>query len=88
MDKLRVKGAIDEVAGSAKRSVGNLTGDTKTKVEGATQQIKGKVETTIGKLNDATRDAYDKNQASNRASKKTVESDRPEVLIPAHQNGK
>jgi uncharacterized protein YjbJ (UPF0337 family) len=84
MDKLRVKGAIDEVAGSAKRGVGNLTGDTKTKVEGATQQIKGKVETTIGKLNDATRDAYDKNQAS----KKTVDYERPEVVIPAHRNGR
>jgi uncharacterized protein YjbJ (UPF0337 family) len=66
MDKLRVKGAIDEVTGNAKRHIGNLTGDTKTKVEGVTQQIKGKVETTIGKLNDATRDAYDKNQAANK----------------------
>jgi uncharacterized protein YjbJ (UPF0337 family) len=73
MDKLRVKGAIDEVAGSAKRHIGNLTDDTKTKVEGATQEIKGKVETTIGKLNDATRDAYDKNQATN----KQVRSDHP-----------
>ena len=84
MDKLRVKVAIDEVAGSAKRQVGNLTGDTKTKVAGATQQIKGKVETTIGKLNDATRDAYDRNQAS----KKAVDSEHPEVVIPAHRNAK
>jgi uncharacterized protein YjbJ (UPF0337 family) len=73
MDKLRVDGAIDEVAGSAKRHVGNLTGDTRTKVAGATQQIKGKVETAIGKLNDATRDAYDKNQQSN----KKVDSNHP-----------
>jgi len=83
MDKLRVKGAVDEVVGSTKRQVGNLTGDTKTKVEGATQQVKGKVETTIGKLNDATRDAYDKNQAS----KKTVDSDHCEVVVPAHRSG-
>lgn len=75
MDELRVKGAIDEVAGSAKRQIGNLTGDTKTKVEGATQQIKGKVETAIGKLNDATRDAYDKNQASNQK----VDGDNPKT---------
>jgi uncharacterized protein YjbJ (UPF0337 family) len=64
MDELRVKGAIDEATGNAKRHIGNLTGDTKTKVEGVTQEIKGKVETTIGKLNDATRDAYDRNQAA------------------------
>jgi uncharacterized protein YjbJ (UPF0337 family) len=75
MDKLRVKGAVDEVAGSAKRQVGNLTGDTRTKVAGVTQEIKGKVETTIGKLNDATRNAYDKNQASN----KRVGSDHPKA---------
>lgn len=75
MDELRVKGAIDEVTGKAKRHIGNVTGDTKTKIAGATQEIKGKVETTIGKLNDATRNAYDKNQASN----KKVDTNHPAV---------
>jgi uncharacterized protein YjbJ (UPF0337 family) len=84
MDKLRVDGAIDEVAGSTKRHIGNLTGDTRTKVAGATQQIKGKVETVIGKLNDATRGAYDKNQASN----KKVDHEHQEAVIPANRNGK
>jgi uncharacterized protein YjbJ (UPF0337 family) len=65
MDKQRVNGAIDEAVGSVKSHIGNLTGDTKTQVEGAGQQIKGKVETAVGKLNDATRDAYNNLQASN-----------------------
>ena len=63
MNKDRVKGKIDEVVGSAKRHVGNVTGDTRTQVEGAVQQIKGKVETTVGKLKDAARDARDKANA-------------------------
>jgi uncharacterized protein YjbJ (UPF0337 family) len=57
MNEQRVKGAVDEVVGSAKRHVGNLTGNPKTQVEGAAQQVKGKVETAVGKLKDATHDA-------------------------------
>jgi uncharacterized protein YjbJ (UPF0337 family) len=52
MNEQRVQGAVDEVVGSARRHVGNLTGDTRTEVEGAAQQIKGKVETAVGKLKD------------------------------------
>jgi uncharacterized protein YjbJ (UPF0337 family) len=60
MDKNRVKGTIDEVAGSAKRHVGGLTGNTRTQVEGAVQQVKGRVENALGKAKDAARDAKDK----------------------------
>jgi len=56
MNKQRVNGAIDEVVGSAKRHVGNLTGNPRTQLEGAAQQVKGKVETAVGKLKDATQD--------------------------------
>ena len=49
MNKDRVKGAIDEVVGSTKRHVGNVTGNTGTQVKGAAQQFKGKVETAVGK---------------------------------------
>ena len=55
MDKQRVNGAIDEVVGSTKRQIGNLTGDTGTEVEGAVQQVKGKVETAVGKMRDGVR---------------------------------
>jgi uncharacterized protein YjbJ (UPF0337 family) len=68
MDKQRVNGAIDEVVGSAKRHIGNLTGDTRTQVEGAAQQIKGKVETVVGKLNDATRGSQDGSEASRESN--------------------
>jgi uncharacterized protein YjbJ (UPF0337 family) len=68
MNKERVKGAIDETVGSAKRQLGNLTGNTRTQVEGAAQQLKGKAETTIGKLKDAVRDANDDASAPRKKS--------------------
>jgi uncharacterized protein YjbJ (UPF0337 family) len=52
MNDDRIRGAVDEALGSAKRHLGKLTGDTETEVEGAAQQIKGKVESAIGKLKD------------------------------------
>jgi len=60
MDKDRIKGAVDDVAGRAKRQVGEWTGDTNTQVEGAAQQVKGKAEKAWGNIKDAARDATDK----------------------------
>jgi uncharacterized protein YjbJ (UPF0337 family) len=57
MDKDRVKGAIDDAAGRAKRQVGEWTGDTGAQVEGATQQVKGKVEKAWGNIKDSAREA-------------------------------
>jgi uncharacterized protein YjbJ (UPF0337 family) len=57
MDKQRVKGAVDQVVGSTKSHIGNMTGDTRTRVEGAVQQVKGKIETTVGKVKDGVRHA-------------------------------
>jgi uncharacterized protein YjbJ (UPF0337 family) len=48
MDIDRVKGAIDDVAGRAKRQVGEWTGDTSAQVEGAAQQVKGNAEKAWG----------------------------------------
>jgi uncharacterized protein YjbJ (UPF0337 family) len=56
MNRDRVKGTIDEVAGSAKRKAGALTGNTKLELEGMVQQAKGKVENAWGKTKDAVRD--------------------------------
>jgi len=65
MDKDRVKGAVDDAAGRAKRQVGEWTGDTKTQVEGAAQQVKGKAEKAWGNAKDAARDTNDRaNQQS------------------------
>jgi uncharacterized protein YjbJ (UPF0337 family) len=44
MNKDRVKGMIDEAAGSAKRKAGKLTGNTQLQAKGMVQQVKGKVE--------------------------------------------
>jgi uncharacterized protein YjbJ (UPF0337 family) len=61
MDKDRVKGAIDDAAGRAKRQVGEWTGDTGTQVDGAAQQVKGKAEKAWGNMKDAARDVERKN---------------------------
>jgi uncharacterized protein YjbJ (UPF0337 family) len=57
MDKDRVKGAINDAAGRAKRQVGEWTGNTDAQVEGAAQQIKGKTQKAVGAVKDAARDA-------------------------------
>ena len=59
MNKDRVKGMIDEVAGSAKRKAGELTDNTRLQVEGMAQQVKGKVEGAWGKAKEAVHDAID-----------------------------
>jgi uncharacterized protein YjbJ (UPF0337 family) len=59
MDKDRIKGKIEEVAGKAKRQVGELTGDDKTQAEGLAEQVKGKAHQAVGKTKDAIRDAAD-----------------------------
>jgi uncharacterized protein YjbJ (UPF0337 family) len=57
MNKDRVKGMIDEVAGSAKRKAGELIDNPKLQLEGMVQQVKGKVENAWGKTKDAARGA-------------------------------
>jgi uncharacterized protein YjbJ (UPF0337 family) len=57
VNKDRVKGTIDEVAGSARRKVGALTGNTNLEVGGMVQQAKGKAENAWGKTKDAVSDA-------------------------------
>ena len=84
MDKLRVKGAIDEVVGSAKRHAGNLTGNTGIQARGAVQQVKGKVETAVGKLKDAGRDA--KKCATTQHEANEAEYERREVIVAENRN--
>ena len=59
MNRDQVKGAIDEVVGSAKRAAGDLTGNTRLQVKGMAQQVKGKVEGAWGDAKDALRDAVE-----------------------------
>ena len=71
MDKDTVKGTIDDVAGRAKRQVGEWTGDTGTQVDGAAQQVKGKVEKALGNIKDTARDAANEVDRSNRDTTRT-----------------
>ena len=57
MDQDRIKGAVNDAAGRAKRQVGEWTGDTDAQVEGAAQQLKGKTQKAVGAVKDAARDA-------------------------------
>jgi uncharacterized protein YjbJ (UPF0337 family) len=59
VNKDRVKGTIDEIAGSAKRKAGELTDNTNLQVKGMVQQAKGKVENAWGKTKDTVRDAVE-----------------------------
>jgi uncharacterized protein YjbJ (UPF0337 family) len=70
MDKDRVKGAINDAAGRAKRQVGEWTGNTNAQVEGAAQQVKGKAQKAWGTVKDAARDA---SQNVNRKQETGVE---------------
>ncbi len=75
MDKDRIKGTVDDVAGRAKRQVGEWTGDTNAQVEGAAQQIKGKAEKAWGNVKDAARDAKaDAERAHEQAKEKAAEN--------------
>jgi uncharacterized protein YjbJ (UPF0337 family) len=55
MDKDRIKGKVDEVAGRAKRQAGEWTGDSRTQVEGGIQELKGRAENAWGKVKDEAR---------------------------------
>jgi uncharacterized protein YjbJ (UPF0337 family) len=57
MDKDRVKGAVNDAAGRAKRQVGEWTGDSNAQAEGSAQQIKGKAQKAWGSVKDAAREA-------------------------------
>jgi uncharacterized protein YjbJ (UPF0337 family) len=59
MDKDRVKGAINETVGRAKRQAGEWTGNTDAQISGAAQQVKGSVQKAWGNLKDAAREADD-----------------------------
>jgi uncharacterized protein YjbJ (UPF0337 family) len=76
MDKDRVKGAINDAAGRAKRQVGEWTDNGDLQVEGAAQQIKGKTQKVVGQVKDAARDAASKNTDTEQERERQRESER------------
>lgn len=73
MDKDRVKGKVKDIAGRAKRQVGEWTGDEEKQVEGTGQQVEGKVQNAWGNLKDKTkqadRESRERQQERNRDRK-------------------
>lgn len=60
MNKDKVKGNMDKVAGMVKRKSGELTGDNKLQVKGIAQQARGELRTTLSQAKDAVRNASQK----------------------------
>lgn len=63
MNKDRIKGMFDEVAGSAMREVGELTDNSTLQLEGMVEQVKGKAENASGKTKDVDRNAMKNTKA-------------------------
>ncbi|HEU5232862.1 MAG TPA: CsbD family protein [Terriglobales bacterium] len=59
MDKNRIKGKMDEIAGRAKRQAGEWTGDTQAQGQGTVDEIKGRAENAWGKVKDSARNVKD-----------------------------
>jgi uncharacterized protein YjbJ (UPF0337 family) len=60
MHKDTIKGAAKEAVGSAKETVGKVTGNERLQAEGVVEKTAGKVERTVGDLKDAARTALKK----------------------------
>ncbi len=59
MDKERIKGKAQDVAGRVQRQVGEWTGDDEAQAKGLAKQAEGKTRNAIGKVKDAVRDTVD-----------------------------
>jgi uncharacterized protein YjbJ (UPF0337 family) len=52
MNKDRIAGAVKEIKGSIKETVGKAAGDAKLEAEGRADKVEGKVQNAIGGLKD------------------------------------
>ncbi|HEY1805547.1 MAG TPA: CsbD family protein [Terracidiphilus sp.] len=87
MDKDRIKGAVNDAAGRAKRQVGEWTGDTNAQVEGAAQQVKGKAQKVVGNVKDAAREGaanVDREQEQEKGREQERERQRESDRQHAH----
>ena len=60
MDKDRVGGIGNKVAGSVKQAAGKVTGDTELEAKGAAQKTAGTAQNAVGGAKDAVRDVVKK----------------------------
>ncbi|HEY2497996.1 MAG TPA: CsbD family protein [Candidatus Angelobacter sp.] len=78
MDKERIKGKTQDIAGRVERQVGEWTGNDKAQAEGLAKQAEGKTRNAIGKVKDGVRDAADKldeNRARNEEEDRDLDKD-------------
>ncbi|HEY1936704.1 MAG TPA: CsbD family protein [Candidatus Angelobacter sp.] len=78
MDKERIKGKAQDVAGRVERQVGEWTGNDKAQAEGLAKQAEGKTRNAIGKMKDGVRDAADKldeNRVRNEEEDRDLDKD-------------
>lgn len=60
MDKDRVDGVGNKIAGSVKQAAGKVTGNTELEAKGAAQKTAGTAQNAVGGVKDAARDAVKK----------------------------
>ena len=74
MDKERIKGKAQDVAGRVERQVGEWTGKEKAQAEGMARQAEGKARNAVGKMKDKVRDAAESctTRKSRKKKKKTA----------------
>ena len=60
MDKDRVDGVGNKIAGSVKQAAGKVTGDAKLEAKGAAQKTAGTAYNAVGGAKDSVRDAVKK----------------------------
>ena len=63
MDKDRVSGKFDQVAGKAKEKLGTAVGNDKLANQGVADQVKGAAKETWGNAKDAVRTTHDRHVA-------------------------
>lgn len=56
MDKDRIAGAVKQMKGATKETLGKITGDQKLQVEGAADKAEGKFQNTLGGIRDVVRE--------------------------------
>jgi uncharacterized protein YjbJ (UPF0337 family) len=78
MDKDRIKGKTEDIAGRVKRQAGEWTGDKDLQAEGAREQAKGKAQNVIGKVKDAARDAKEDLKGKQSPAARDVSKDEEE----------
>ena len=52
MNKDRIAGAVKEIKGSIKETVGKAAGDAKLEADGGADKVEGKIQNVIGGLKD------------------------------------